>query len=113
MNIILDVVNVSSRFQRGIRFLNIKEWYNFKFLNRSKGVLRPLTFGHIQLFNKYQEEQDRLLYMDFHKNLKQATTKFENLGLMSEDQKKEWDKLPLRSGGISERYNLIGLGILI
>jgi len=39
--------------------------------------------------------------------------KFVNLGLMNEEQKKEWDNLPLRSNGINERYNLIGLGELI
>jgi len=32
---------------------------------------------------------------------------------MNMEQKKEWDKLPLKSKGISERYNLIGLGELI
>lgn len=79
-----------------------------------KAFLRPLTKGHIQLFNKYQtEEQDRLLYRDFHKDLKQATEKFVKLKLMTEKEKKEWDKLPLRNSGVGERYNLIGLGKLV
>jgi len=106
--------NIWLRFQWGSRFSNIKKWYNFKFLNRVNAVLRPLTKGYIQLFNKYQtEEQDRLLYRDFHEDLKQATEKFANLGLMNKEQKKKWDKLPLKSSGISERYNLIGLGKLV
>lgn len=109
-----DMKNISSRFQWGSRFSNIKEWYSFKFLNRANAILRPFTKGQIQLFNKYQtEEQDRLLYRDFHKELKESTQKFVNLGLMNEEQKKEWDKLPLKSKGISERYHLISLGKLI
>jgi len=109
-----DFKNISSRFQWGSRFSNIKEWYNFKFLNRVNAILRPLTKGHVQLFNKYQtEEQERLLYRDFHKDLKEATTKFVKLGLMSEQQKKEWDKLPLKSSGTGERYYMIGLGRLV
>lgn len=93
---------------------NFVSWYNFKFLNRSNAVLRPLTKGQIQLFNKYQtEEQERLLYRDFYNDLKEATQKFVNLGLMSEEQKKEWDKLPLRSSGVGERYYLISLGKLV
>ena len=109
-----DFKNISSRFQWGSKFSGYIEFYWFKFLNRANAVLRPLTKGHIQLFNKYQtEEQDRLLYRDFHNDLKDATQKFVKLGLMTEEQKKDWDKLPLRSSGISERYNLIGLGKLV
>jgi len=109
-----DFKNISSRFQWGSKFAGITEWYWFKFLNRANAVLRPLTKGHIQLFNKYQtEEQDRILYRDLHPYLKEATSKFVELGLMNEKQKKEWDKLPLRSSGVSERYHLISLGALI
>jgi hypothetical protein len=106
--------NISSRFQWGSRFSNLQEWYSFKFLNRVNAILKPVTKGHIQLFNKYQtEEQERLLYRDFHKDLKEATEKFVNLGLMSEKQKQQWDKLPLKSGGVGERYYLIGLRKLV
>lgn len=109
-----DFKNISSRFQWGSKFSGFVEFYWFKFLNRANAVLRPLTKGHIQLFNKYQtEEQERLLYRDFHKDLKESTQKFVELGLMDEVQKKEWDKLPLRSSGVTERYNLISLGQLI
>lgn len=109
-----NMKNISSRFQWGSRFSNLKEWYNFKFLNRINAVLRPLTKGHIQVFNKYQtEEQERLLYRDFQKDLKQATEKFVNLGLMNEEQKQKWDKLPLRNSGVGERFGLVSLGKLV
>jgi hypothetical protein len=111
----LDIDNISSsRFEWNTAGSAITDWYKFKFLNKINAVLRPLTKGHIQLFNKYQtEEQDRLLYRDFHKDLKDATHKFVKLGLMNEEQKKSWDKLPLRSSGIGERFGLISLGKLI
>jgi hypothetical protein len=111
----IQIDNISSsRFQWKDAGSKIYDWYNFKFLNRLNAVLRLLTKGHIQLFNKYQtEEQDRLLYRDFHKDLKKTTQKFVNHGLMNEKQKREWDVLPLRSSGISERYNLISLGKLV
>lgn len=106
--------NISSRFQWGSKFSGYIEFYWFKFLNRVNAILRPVTKGHIQLFNKYQtEEQDRLLYRDFHGDLKEATEKFVNLGLMSLDQKKYWDNLPIRTNGIGERYYIIGVAKLI
>ena len=104
----------SSRFEWGNAGNSIIDWYNFKILNKINAILRPLTKGRIQLFNKYQtEEQERILYRDLHPYLNEATSKFVKLGLMNEEQKKEWDNLPLRSNGISERYNLIGLGKLL
>lgn len=114
--------NISSRDFNGVnrgftlnnKLIGIVKWYNFKFLNRINAILRLITKGHIQLFNKYQtEEQDRLLYRDFHKDLKQATKKFLDIGLMTEKQKKEWDKLPIRGAGIGYRYHLISLGKLV
>ena len=63
---------------------------------------------------KYQkEEQEMLMYRDSHDELKSATTKFVELGIMTKEQKNIWDKLPLKSGAISERYYLIGLGKLV
>jgi len=56
---------------------------------------------------------DKIDIKNYNNYSKQATEKFVNLGLMSEEQKNEWDNLPLRSSGISERYNLIGLGKLV
>jgi len=32
---------------------------------------------------------------------------------MSEEQKQEWDKLPLKSRGVGERFTMIGLGELV
>jgi len=114
--------NISSRDFNGVnigftlsnKFKGLLKWYNFKGLNRVNAVLRPLTKGYIQLFNKYQtEEQDRLLYRDFHNDLKESTHKFVKLGLMNEEEKKQWDKLPLRGAGFSYRYHLISLGSII
>lgn len=106
--------NISSRFQWGSRFSNVKQWYNFKLLNRINAILRPLTKGNIQLLNKFQtEEQERLLYRDFHNDLKNSTSKFVDLGLMTKAQKRFWDTLPLKSSGIGERYYLISLGQIL
>jgi len=106
--------NISSMFQKVSRFSGFIEFYWFKFLNRANAILRPLTKGYMQLFNKYQtEEQDRLLHRDFHNELKNATSKFVKKGLMSEEQKQEWDKLPLKSRGVGERFTMIGLGELV
>lgn len=114
--------NISSRDFNGVsigftlenKFIGLFEWSRFKLINRVNAVLRVLTKGQVQLFNKYQtEEQDRLLYRDFHTDLKKATSKFVNMKLMTEEQKQYWDKLPLKSSGIGERFNLISLGQLI
>ncbi|MDQ7083780.1 MAG: hypothetical protein Q9M36_02110 [Sulfurovum sp.] len=109
-----DFNGVSSGFTLENKFSAFFEWYTFKFLNRANAVLRPLTKGYIQLFNKYQtEEQERLLYRDFHNELKDANNKFVQHGIMTKEQKKIWDTLPLKSAGVGERYTLIGLGKLI
>ncbi|MBT5490806.1 hypothetical protein HOK00_00435 [bacterium] len=72
----------------------------------------PLTKVYIQLFNKYQtEEQDRLLYRDFQDGLKNATTKFVEAKLTTGGG--VCDKLPLRSKGICEIFRLISLEKLI
>ncbi len=86
----------------------------FKFVNRVNAILRPLTNGRVQLFNKFQtEEQARLLYKNFKVDLERATKEFVGLGLISDDQKRQWDKLPLRNKGVSERYAFIGLSKLL
>lgn len=60
-----------------------------------------------------RKEQESLLYRHFNDELKKATIKFVELGLMTKEQKYIWDKLPLKSGGIGERYYSIGLGKLV
>jgi hypothetical protein len=76
--------------------------------------LRLLSRGKIQIFNKYQtEEHEKLLYSDFKNELHSATTKLLVLGILSMTQKKEFDKLPIRSAGISERYSLISIAKIL
>jgi hypothetical protein len=91
------------------------DFFHFKFLNRANALLRPLTEGHLQLFNKYQtEEQERLLYRDFSGCLHEATTAIWKAGIFSWEQKKHYDKLPLRSGNdVGERYRLMSLSRLV
>jgi len=114
--------NISSRDFNGVspgftidnKIEGLIEWYNFKFINRANAILRVVTKGYIQLFNKFQtEEQERLLYRDLHKELKESTAKFVKLKLMTTEQKLQWDKLPIRSNGINERYCLISLSKLV
>jgi len=111
----IQIDNISSsRFEWKDTGKDFFDWYNFKILNRVNGILRPLTKGYIQLFNKYQtEELDRLLYKNFRNDLEESTTKFVKNGLMTEEQKAHWDKLPLKSSGIGERFGLISLGKLV
>lgn len=108
-----DFKVTSSKFQWGGRSSGIYEWYFFKLLNRANAILRPLTKGRIQIFNKYQtEEQERLLYSAFIKELSIVTSKFLASGLISPVGEKFWNRLPLKSNGIGERFNLISLGQL-
>ena len=54
------------------------------YINRMNAILGPLTKGRLQVFNKYQtEEQERLLYSEFLPQLRAATTRFVDLGLMT------------------------------
>jgi hypothetical protein len=109
-----DFKNISSRFQWGSKFAGFFNWQFFRIINRANSLLRVLTRGKIQIFNKYQtEEHERLLYSEFRGDLHAATAKFFALGILSADQKKEFDKLPIRSAGVAERYALISLAKII
>lgn len=109
-----DFKNISSRFQWGGKFAGLSDWYLFRIINRANSLLRVLTRGKIQLFNKYQtEEHERLLYSDFREDLSAATAKFLAMGILSVDQKIEFDKLPIRSAGVAERYTLISLAKIL
>lgn len=109
-----DFNGVSSSFTLGNKLTGLLEFYYFKIINRINSALRLITKGHMQIFNKYQtEEQNRLLYRDFKEELQNTTCKFVGLGLMTQEIKDYWDKLPIKSAGISERFQIITLGKLI
>ena len=73
-----------------------------------------MTRGKIQILNKYQtEEHERLLYSDFKENLHAATSKFLAMGIFSTEQKVEFDKLPIKSAGVAERYAIISLAKIL
>lgn len=109
-----DFKNISSRFQWSSKFAGVFNWHCFRFANRVNAVLRIVTKGRIQLFNRYQtEEHERLLYSEFRGDLHAATAKFMAMGILSADQKIEFDKLPIRSAGVAERYVLISLAKII
>lgn len=109
-----DFKNISSRFQWGSKYSGFLNWHFFRFLNRVNSVLRVVTRGKIQLLNKYQtEEHEKLLYSDFREDLHAATAKFLAMEILSADQKIEFDKLPLRSAGVAERYTLISLAKIV
>lgn len=106
-----SIKNISSR---GLRFAGRSNWCYFRLLNGTNALLRHLTGGNIQMFNKYQtEEQERLLYKYFHLDLRKATQTFMEAGVMNALAKKHYDKLPLRSAEIGERYNLLSLATLV
>ena len=109
-----DARNSTTSFQWGKKFSGLYNWYFFRILNRANSLLRVLTRGKIQLVNKYQtEEHERLLYSDFRGDLHAATAKFLAMGILSADQKIEFDKLPIRSAGVAERYALISLAKIV
>lgn len=109
-----ELGHISSRFQWGEEYSNKFAWSKFRLLNRSNALLRVMTNGKFQLFNEYQtEELERLLYSDFKKLLKQATSKFVDKQLMSVEQKAFFDKLPVRAFGVGDRYALISLAQII
>jgi len=109
-----DFKNISSRFQWGADFSGEFEFYNFKFINRINAILRFMSKGQFQVFNKYQtEELERILYRDFARELATALDAIEEKGLITLGFKERMKKLPLRSTGISERYTLISLNSLI
>jgi hypothetical protein len=106
--------NISSRFHWGAKYSGLLNWYIFRFINGANSILRILTLGKLQFFNKYQtEEHERLLYHEFKTDLHLATAKFLTMGILSPEQKKEFDKLPIRSAGIEERYALISLAKIL
>lgn len=109
-----DFKNASSRFQWKSKLSGLVEWYYFKFLNRANAVLRIVTNGSLWLLNRYQtEEQERLLYSEFSSDLYSATSRFVELNIMTNEQKKYWDKLPHGSSGVGERFALISLAKIL
>jgi hypothetical protein len=66
------------------------------------------------LLNRYQtEEQERLLYSEFSSDLYSATSRFVELNIMTNEQKKYWDKLPHGSSGVGERFALTSLAKIL
>ena len=109
-----DSKTSSSIFQWSNKFLGFYNWHVFRIINRMNSILRIITSGKFQLLNKFQtEEQERLLYSDFKENLHLATAKLFTKGLISKDQKKLYDKMPIRSAGVAERYALISLAEIL
>jgi hypothetical protein len=106
--------NISSaRFQWGDAGKKI-DWVRFKLTNRVNALLRLITKGRIQLFNKYQtEEQERVLYENMHNLLKKSTQYLFELGVISKYQKKVFDRLPVTSKGIPQRFTIIGIANLL
>lgn len=108
------IKNISSRFQWGPSFSSHAEFYKFRLMNLLNSIVRVASKGSVEFFNKHQtEEHERLLFSHFPKLLHDATEKFVRLGLMNKKQKDFFDKMPPRSAGINERYNLISLAFVL
>jgi hypothetical protein len=107
-----EIPQISSRFS--YNFASAKEWLQFRLLNTFNGILRYLTNGKIQLFNKFQtEEHERLIYGYFRHDLDLAIEKFHTLNLLTKEQCKYYKKLPLRAKGFDSRFTLISLSSII
>jgi hypothetical protein len=107
-----NIGQMSSRYAS--RFSKRKDWYEFRLINLANGLLRIGTRGQLQLLNKFQtEEPERLLFTCFHEDLKAATKRFVDLGLMNSAAKAYFDRLPLRAVGADARYTLLSLDRLI
>jgi hypothetical protein len=106
------VKEISSRFSS--RFTSKMNWWSFRLINASNGILRILSDGRIQIFNKFQtEEQERILYTHFKQDLHNATNKFVSIGLMNAPTKEFYDRLPLRAHGTDSRFTIISLAKLL
>ena len=109
-----DFKNSTTRFQWSNQFSGLFNWHLFRTLNRINSLLRVITIGKAQFLNKYQtEEHERLLYNTFRNDLHSATAKFLSMGILTAEQKIEFDKLPIRNTGIGERFTLISLAKII
>ena len=109
-----DSKTSTSLFQWSNKFLGFYNWHIFRILNRLNSILRIITAGKFQIINKFQtEEHERLLYSDFKVRLHLATSKLLVKELITKNQKKLYDKLPIRSAGVAERYTLISLAELL
>ena len=107
-----NIGEISSRFSP--RFSKNIDWITFRYFNLINSILRKFSYGKIQISNKFQtEEQDKLLYTCFHKELKQATKNFYELGLIDTATKKYFNNIPLRAIGGDQRYTLISINRLI
>lgn len=103
----------SSRFEWGDAGSAI-DWFKFKTLNKINAVLRLITKGHIQLVNPYQtEEQSRLLYQFFLKDLEKILNKLYDNNLLDQNAYKHYSKLPISGLEIIERYHILSLGEII
>ena len=107
-----SVKQISSRFSS--RFTSKMNWWSFRLINASNGILRILSDGKFQIFNKFQtEEQERILFTRFKKDLQDATNKFVSIGLMNAQTKRFFDHLPMRARGADSRFAIISLAKLV
>lgn len=103
----------SSRFEWGDAGGKL-EWIQFKLINRINIILRIITRGRIEILNPYQtEEQSRLMYAYFQKIVNKELLSFYKKDLISEKNFKFFEKLPLKSQDVIERYHLLSLGEII
>lgn len=112
--------NVSSRIWTGdgiskfkIGKSLFKNW-DFRFLNGVNSGLLGISGGRLHIVNKYlTENHGSVLHSQFRNELNGALEGFLSSGLLNKQVFSELRKMPLRTRGNSERFNIIGIWEII
>lgn len=105
------IYTISSRFSS--IYGGRQNFVNFRALNFSNALLRKLNINY-QFLNIYQtENQEFILRQNFKKDLKDASYKFFEYGLINKKQREEYKKIPFRSQGVNKLFNIISLNKLV
>jgi len=106
--------NISSRFQSGGEIGSRWQFLHYKVIAWLNSALLASSGGRFVLPNKFATElQGRNLRRHFAKDLQWSLAKGGELGLINNEQRKAFSRIPVRSGGLSPRYQLINLGYLL
>jgi len=106
--------HISSRFQSGGEIGSRWQFLHYKLLARLNSALAAASRGRFMLLDKFATEvQGHNLRRYFAKELQWSLEKCSELGLVSDEQRMAYARIPLRSAGLSSRYQMINLAYLL
>lgn len=113
------IEDISSRhFIAGNQFANqginsfIKK-IDFKFQNALSALIAKITRGKIIYPNKYHTESHVNMLHVFSEQLNDSCNKLYKAGVFTEEQRNDFSSIPIRSHGVSERFQLLSLTELL